>query len=326
MNENISLLPTEHQAALYQALHDRWPSAFFELIVARTLQVLGASIEVEPGGAQDIRIDFVARFPESTVGVEAVAPAFNVEIGEQVQQRNPLLDIVESSARPDLWVLVESLPELGPNDSKKRFRNTIKRLLADAAEADISSPMEFAEGLPEGMVRLKVMSKSPNASIGRSIVSEPALTTFDDTERRVRRKVVRKRPQGRESARPTLLAIHATGMSSSYDEFDQALFGRTFTRIDLDSQVLGTGFDADGIFNKGIGIPTWAGALAFVRIGLRGGPDPVLYLHPRFEGTLPDALLSLERRAYDTEAKRIVTLKPSATGILEGVGFVPPDV
>jgi hypothetical protein len=115
-------------------------------------------------------------------------------------------------------------------------------------------------------------------------------------------------------------------MSSSYDAFDWALFGRTFTRIGLDSQVLGTGFDADGIFNEGSGTPTWAGVLAFVRIGLRGGPDPVLYLHPRFEGTLPNALLSLERRTYDTEAKGIVTLKPSAMGVLEKVGFVPPDI
>jgi hypothetical protein len=326
LNENLSVLPTEHQAALYQALHDRWPSAFFELIVARTLQVLGASIEIEPGGAQDIRIDFVARFPESTVSVEAVAPAFNVEIGEQVKQRNPLLDIVESAAPPDLWVLIESLPELGPNDSKKRFRNTIKRLLADAAESGISSPTEFAEELPQGMVRLKVMPKSPNASIGRSIGMEPALTAFDDTEQRVRRAVDRKRRQGRESAEPALLAIHATGMSSSYDEFDQALFGRTFTRLGSNSQVLDTGFDADGKFNKGTGTPTWAGVLAFVRIGLRGGPDPVLYLHPRFEGKLPDALLNLERRTYNTGAEGIAIHKPLATGILGRVGFVPPDV
>jgi hypothetical protein len=326
LNENLAVLPTEQQAVLYRALHDRWESAFFELIVARTLQVLGARVEVEPGGAQDIRIDFVARFPDSTASIEAVAPAFNVEIGEQVEQRNPLLEIIESSAPPDLWILVESLPELGPNDSKKRFRNTIKRLLADEADTEISSPTEFVEELPQGTLRLKVIPKSPKASTGRSIGSEPALTTFDDTEQRVRRAVGRKRRQGRESAGPTLLAIHATGMSSSYDAFDRALFGRTFTRIGLDSQVLGTGFDADGIFNKGTGIPTWAGVLAFVRIGLRGGPDPVLYLHPRFEGTLPDALLSLERRTYDTEAKRIVTLRPSTTEILEKVGFVPPDV
>jgi hypothetical protein len=155
---------------------------------------------------------------------------------------------------------------------------------------------------------------------------EPALTTFDNTEQRIRRAVDRKRRQGRESVTPTLLAIHATGMSSSYDEFDQALFGRTLTRLGLDSQVLDTGFDADGIFSKGTGTSTWAGVLAFVRIGLRGGPDPVLYLHPRFEGKLPDALLNLERRTYNTEAEGIAIHKPSATGILERVGFVPSDV
>jgi hypothetical protein len=64
LNETLHALPDEHQAAVYQALHDRWTSAFFELIAARTLQVLGASLEVEPGGAEDIRIDFVASFPE----------------------------------------------------------------------------------------------------------------------------------------------------------------------------------------------------------------------------------------------------------------------
>lgn len=98
LNDNLGKLSKEHQRDFYRASHDRWQSAFFELIVARTLQVLGASIEVEPGGAEDIRIDFVAGFPDSTVSVEAVAPAFNVEVGEQVKQRNPLLDIVESLA------------------------------------------------------------------------------------------------------------------------------------------------------------------------------------------------------------------------------------
>lgn len=210
LNQHLSVLPKEHQVALYRALHDRWESAFFELIVARTLQVLGASIEIEPGGAEDIRIDFVARFTDSTISVEAVAPAFNVEIGEQVKQRNPLLDIIEASAPPHLWVLVESLPELGPSDLKKRFKNIVKRLLDDVAKADISLPRQFVEELPQGTLRLKVLSRNPNASTGRSIGSEPALTTFDDTEQRVRRAVDRKRRQGRESTGPTLLAIHAT--------------------------------------------------------------------------------------------------------------------
>src|SRR5215207_3604421 len=44
LNENLSALPSEHQGVLYRMLHERWHSAFFELIVGRTLQVLGATI------------------------------------------------------------------------------------------------------------------------------------------------------------------------------------------------------------------------------------------------------------------------------------------
>lgn len=72
------------------------------------------------------------------------------------------------------------MPELGPSDSKKRFKYTIERLLADAAGTDISSPTEFVEELPQGTLRLKVIPKSPNASAGKSIGLEPALTTFDE--------------------------------------------------------------------------------------------------------------------------------------------------
>src|SRR5829696_9698939 len=82
LNENLSKIPSDHQQILYCALHERWGSAFFELIVARTLQVLGAELEIEPGGKEDIRIDFVAHFPDSTVSVEAVAPMFNADVAE----------------------------------------------------------------------------------------------------------------------------------------------------------------------------------------------------------------------------------------------------
>ena len=218
------------------------------------------------------------------------------------------------------------MPDLGPSDSKKPFKSAVMRLLADAAGADISSPAKFVEELPEGTLRIKVIPKGPKASTDRSLGIEPPLTAFDNTEQRVRRAVDRKRRQGRESSAPALLAIHATGISSSYEAFDRALFGRTFTRMGLDNRVLGTGFDADGLFSKGAGEPTFAGVLAFVNVGLRGGVDPVLYLHPRFVGRLPDALLTLERRAYDANAQGIVIREPSVTGVLEALNFVPPNV
>ena len=42
LNENIAKVPQNHQLVLYLALHERWHSAFSELIVARTLELLGA--------------------------------------------------------------------------------------------------------------------------------------------------------------------------------------------------------------------------------------------------------------------------------------------
>lgn len=48
LNENIAKLPEDWQPKLYKDLRDKdWFDTFFELIVARTLQLLGASIKVE---------------------------------------------------------------------------------------------------------------------------------------------------------------------------------------------------------------------------------------------------------------------------------------
>ena len=45
--------------------------------------------------------------------------------------------------------------------------------------------------------------------------------------------------------------------------------------------------------------------LAFLEVGFQKSPNPVLSLHPRFEGSLPQALNVLERRYYDSEANKI---------------------
>jgi len=325
LNENLSALPQEHRATLYRMLHERWHSAFFELIVGRTLQVLGATIEVEPGGASDTRVDFVARFPDAIVAAEAVSPIFGPEVGETAKRRNALLDIVESESPPDVWVMVSSLPDLGPQDSKKRFRSTVRRLLAEAEDVT-TAPVDVTEELSEGMIHLTLVKKGAGATAGRSVGIEPALTTWDDTEQRVRRAIARKRRQGRQADIPALVAVHATGIASSYEEVDMALFGREVATVGPDGHLLGTRFEADGVFAGGSGEPTWAAALVFLNVGFLGGPDPILYLHPRFEGRLPEALGALERGTYDTELDAIVIEEPSSTGILGALRFVSQDI
>jgi len=122
------------------------------------------------------------------------------------------------------------------------------------------------------------------------------------------------------------VAVHATGTASSYEEVDTALFGRKVATRGPDGQLLGTTFETDGVFAGGSREPTWTGALMFLNVGFLGGPDPMLYLHPRFEGRLPEVLEALERRTYDAEVGAIVAEEPSTTGVLGVLRFVSRHV
>jgi hypothetical protein len=101
---------------------------FFELIVARTLQILGGQIEVEiPVKETNRRPDFYVRFGDETTTVEATVPELNRATGEQMEWNEELVEIIESFTPPVWTVLVWRLPKLGPNDSKREFKRAIAR-------------------------------------------------------------------------------------------------------------------------------------------------------------------------------------------------------
>src|SRR5215208_7937505 len=106
LNKNLAKIPQDHQPVLYWALHERWHSAFSELIVARTLQLLGGDIEAEPESKAGTRIDFRVRFADGEVGVEVVSPTFDPDVGEVMKRRIPLLEIIESLAPPGWRIMV----------------------------------------------------------------------------------------------------------------------------------------------------------------------------------------------------------------------------
>jgi|SRR5918994_5434960 hypothetical protein len=81
-------------------------------------------------------------------------------------------------------------------------------------------------------------------------------------------------------------------------------------------------FETDGEFNKGSGAPTWAAVLAFVNVDFPGGPEPVLYTHPRFRGDLPESLSSIERKTYDPRTGAIVLQPSQRAGFFKQIGFV----
>jgi hypothetical protein len=117
---------------------------------------------------------------------------------------------------------------------------------------------------------------------------------IDDTSEVVHRAVAGKRRQARGSPQPVLAAIYTAGFGGlEIEKFDIALFGRSVAHMGSSRVTL----DPSGVFGRGSGAPTFAGALAFADLGWGGGPDPVLYLHPRYTGHLPAPLLRLRRRS-----------------------------
>lgn len=122
LNNALNMLPDEAQGNIYNALIHRWGSAFFELIAARTLQVLGATITIEESLLDGKRPDFTAYFPDQTVIVEAISPIINASLGEEAKRRARLLDVIEAYA-PDGWFVdVETLPDIGLSDSLEEFK------------------------------------------------------------------------------------------------------------------------------------------------------------------------------------------------------------
>jgi hypothetical protein len=80
-------------------LHDlryQWHSSFFELIVARLLQELGASLVFEGRNREGRRPGFTAQFSDLAVMVEATAPMFNAAAGKAQTTQIPLVDFIES--------------------------------------------------------------------------------------------------------------------------------------------------------------------------------------------------------------------------------------
>ena len=327
LNENLAKVPQDHQLVLYRALHGQWHSAFSELIVACTLQLLGGDIEAEPESEAGTRIDFRVRFADGEVGVEVVSPVFDSDAGEVMKRHSPLLEIIESLAPLGWRIMVGSLPDMGPNDSKRSFKATVERLLDTEPPEPAAGLKRVETPLPEGKLRLGILPQRTSGVEGRVIMSEPAVAAWNTSEKKIRKAIKKKRPQGRNVEIPSILAVYANRISTTFEDFDHALYGR-------ETSVLGTEtaagaldaseseFHADGVFNKGEGDPTWAAVLAFVNVYLGGGVDPVLYLHPRFRGDLPEMLTSIERRSFDPVAWSVDIVPSCRPGFMKGLSFV----
>lgn len=326
LNHNLAAMPDTWQPRLVRELRHQWTSAFFELMVARTLQVLGGTLTIEAAAADGKRPDFFAQFPNGTVTVEATSPLINREMGEQLKRRNPLLDMVEAHAPIGWWTNVEEMPDLGLSACrrcKRKIRAAVARLLAVGLPSAGSEEMDLRADLPFGRLRISLLPRNSDPE-GRGLGMEPVIGGWSDSKERIKVAVRRKRVQVRSATTPVLIAVNAGGMVSSLDDFDVALFGHTVDMRDRHRRHVGIRFDRDGVFfdNRGGGRPTYAGVLAFLEIGFRMTVDPVLYVHPRFDGSLPAAFWDLEHRTLEEWTTSIRIEPARRTGILKELGLV----
>lgn len=314
LNQNIGKLPIDARGQMYHGLHERWHSAFLELVVARLLQELGASIAVETELTADgKRPDFRAAFPDSTILVEATSPVFDSLVGKQRKDHNPLLDFVEANTPAGWSVGVFELPVIGPNDSQREFKAAVRNMLDVPAPTGESSEVVLERAISSGNIHLVLLPACTDR-----LLCESGLGIIDQSKDWIQKAVRRKRRQVRSARTPVVLAIQASGICSDFEDFDTALFGSRFDHYDRTHTHVACGFKPDGLFaGSGDGDPTYAGVLAFLYVGFNGCVQPVLYRHPRFQGAFPEGLNQLEQRRLERSPRGIVVESARTDDIME---------
>jgi hypothetical protein len=316
LNRNIACLPECARVSFCLALKKEpvWERALFELVVARTLQLIGASLRFEQPNAEGRRPDFTARFEELSVVVEATAPEFERQMALREKTHEQVLDVIESRV-PEGWtVLLESVPDFGFSESKADLKKALDEISHQPPPEDAEDRRRFRLDLPQGVLKLVLIP----GRFGRAIGSGPVYVASSDAKGRIRHALGKKRSQVRAESQPVLLAVLGSG-SAGFDDFDEVLFGYPVIQLGPDPHAPARYFKASGAFARGSGSPTYSGVLAFTELGPFGCHGPVLYVHPRSAVALPAEFAVLERRSLGTDG---IEISPaSEPRLLEDLGW-----
>jgi hypothetical protein len=326
LNRNLSTLPESCSKGIFKHLcHDlQYRVGFFELVVARTLQLLGADIEYEPVNPVDgSQVDYVAKFPYGTVFVEAVSPLLDKELGTVLSREAPLTQLIEENVPPGWAADIRELPNVGPDGSKRPIRAFLQREMAIPPPTSDDDEVEIRGSFEQGDLRVILFPQSRHGlRAGTKIAMGNVIAYWPNDEAALRGAVKRKYRQLRNLAGTTLVALNMSSHTAVREDLDRALFGTSVTQIDQYRNEVGRYFERNGLLAGGEGEPTISGVLAFPEVGFLGCADPVLWVHPRFEGEYPRVLNDLETR-YAPNAEPEVIVRPAKkTDLLKDLGFV----
>lgn len=275
LNLNLAALPPGIAESVHRdLLRDDFYRVEFEMLTGRFLQVLGAgTIERHPGPTGRRHVDWGADFPDGWVSLEATVPIYDGAVGEDLKRQVRVIEAIGRDVPPGWTALPFRLPDIPEHGSMKPIRAVARRLFSSLPEPTVGARLTLRAALDDQPIEIVVMASNsgPIGTFGS------AGGVVDDIERiELAWLDERKREQGRDARAPALLAIKG-GPFTRIDAFTQALFGR----------------------EPGLGVlavddrPPWAGVLAFAGLNVTGGPDPVLFPSPHFDGMLPEAFTRL---------------------------------
>jgi hypothetical protein len=323
LNRSLGALPADAAANLaHRFRHDPpFGSVFFETIVGRFLQVLGATVDHQPIGVAGVNVDWRATFPDGVIYVEATSPAYNQAAAVERRRREALVGVIEAETPPGWWVAPRELPKLPLGGSRRGFRRAVHSLFAtlpDPAGYSIDKRIHLETLTDHGPLALEVWPGKDGKPTQSPIAFVSMGAHVDDSSLRVALAARAKRHQARAfPGEVVLLAIDAPFDGPDVESYDAALFGSTVMHLDLDGGIAGHSFRGDGALATQRQAE-YAGVLAFPRVGMFGAIDPIVYRHPRFGGVLPGRFDDLRFRLLADGVRDVPARK---IGIVDAIGF-----
>lgn len=312
VNGNAAKMPLEARLSLCRGINsNRFHQTNLELILGRTLQELGAhELAYEPMQTSGKRPDYLARFADGTVFVDATHPSWNADLEREHRANERLIDVIEKEIPPGWSFIVDELPRLGMSQPIGPFRAAINQAFSSLPIPSAGTRVNVSS--PDPSMPFELELRAPRLSDWRAWVAGPSAGGFIAPDLQIQAALKEKRKQLRGLPHPAIVAIGGA-LGAGLDDYEIALFGRSFERLGPGGRVVARGFERTGEFAKrgSGGAPTIAGVLAYISMDVTAGRDPVLFVHPRFSGALPGALLRLEVRTLGPGGAQV---RPASVG------------
>jgi hypothetical protein len=324
LNRTLSHFLPGHARSLVSKLRQDWQSFYFEIIVGRYLQVLGANVEPSAKYANETDVDYRATFPDGVVvSVECVSKRYNIVAHDEMRRHGNMSRMLDAVG-PHQWAIAfRKLPKAQSPIEFQPYVNRAAEFYATLPEAVDGGPhIPFEWTGEQGRIVLEALP-FPRGTMPNHMGA--AVSWRDNSIERIKAALIdsHKRRQARGAFPPVFLAVDSPFMGPDTEDFDQALFGQTVDHRGFEPhENVGLSFNPNGLLVTDKDIP-FAGVIAFLGMRMTTASDPVIYLNPYQRWKLPAALAAHEQRVWTSRIDRApATREP----LINSVGFIQyPD-